>query len=199
MASRGRPPLPRGAYAFDDPHWACPAAVVLDTNVVAEALLASNTEHSECAAVLGSLSAEGAVVVFNELLEVELSQVLFVAALRERHPKKRIKDIAFDDRIRPRAARLLAQGQQAWADLLSTLQHSRVSLAEVASDVPTLMGSYGLESYDAVHAATVLATGITDFVSLDNGFAKLPPSQFVLHTTTARIRRTRERRRRAGF
>ena len=166
---------------------------------MAEALLSSNPEHAPCAALMKTLSNEGAIVVFNELLEVELSQVLFAAALRERHPKKRLKDIAFDDRIRPRAGRLLTQGQRAWSELLSTLRHSRVDLGEVAADVPGLMSRYGLESYDAVHAATLLSTEIVDFVSLDNGFAKLPPAQIVLHTTAARVQQTRVRRRRAGF
>lgn len=92
MAGPGRPPLPRGVHAFDEPGWTCPAAIVLDTNVVAEALLPSGPDHVACSALINTLKPSGAVVVFNELLELELSQVLFVAALRERHPKKRIKE-----------------------------------------------------------------------------------------------------------
>jgi len=148
--------------------------------------------------LINTLKPSGAVVVFNELLELELSQVLFVAALRERHPKKRIKDVAFDDRIRPRASRLLAQGRRSWGDVLSTVEYSRVQLGDVLADVPDFMSDYGLESYDAVHAATVRSTGVTDFISLDNGFSKIPPAEMTLHTTMSRLRQTRIRRQRAG-
>lgn len=69
---------------------------------------------------------------------------------------------------------------------------------EVAEDVPRLMQEYGLQSYDAVHAATLLASEITDFVTRDGGFAVLPPAIATLHTTQARLAGTRARRRRAG-
>lgn len=172
---------------------------MLDTNVVAEALLPTSPSHVECLALFEELGNAESVVVFNELLEVELSQVLFVAAIRERHPRKRIKDAATDNRIRPRAARLLTQGRKAWSDLLSTVAYSRIPLGAVEPDVPKIMSDYGLESYDAVHAATAMATGVTDILSLDNGFAKVPPATLALHTTSARVRQTRDRRRRAGF
>lgn len=59
VAARGRPPLPRGVLAFDAPEWQPPKVVLLDTNVVAEALLANQPEHSACLAVLERLDAEG--------------------------------------------------------------------------------------------------------------------------------------------
>jgi hypothetical protein len=52
MAQGGRPPLPRGVFAFDEPDWKPPKAAVLDINVVAEALLPNQPEHAVCAAVL---------------------------------------------------------------------------------------------------------------------------------------------------
>jgi len=48
MAQRGRPPLPRGVFAFEAPEWEPSEAVVLDTNVVTEALLPNQPEHAEC-------------------------------------------------------------------------------------------------------------------------------------------------------
>lgn len=172
--------------------------VLLDTNVVVEAVVPTSPSKAECAGVLEDLRDAGTLVLFSDLLEVELSQALFVAALRERHPRKRIKDIAVDDRIRPRAARLLRQGRASWEELLSTMTFARVAVGEVVAEVPQIMGRFGLESYDAVHAASAMRTGVADLVSLDNGFAKVPPSDLVLHTTQARLRQTRERRRRAG-
>ena len=71
--------------------------------------------------------------------------------------------------------------------------------SESALATPGLIQKYGLESYDAVHAATLLDSGITDFVTRDSGFAALPPGVATLHTTRARLTNTRARRRRAGY
>ncbi len=103
MARRGRPPLPRGVFAFDAPEWEPPEAVVLDTNVVAEALLPKEPEHAPCLDVLELLANSGTTVVFSRLLEIELWEVIFNLALRERHPRKNIRHVRYDNRVRPRA------------------------------------------------------------------------------------------------
>jgi|SRR5665213_1477252 len=199
MAPRGRPPLPRGVFAFDAPGWEPPKAVVLDTNVVAEALLPKQPEHDACLAVLERLGTAGTSITFSRHLEIELWEVLFNLALRERHPRKELRRVRYDNRVRPRAARLLGQTQQAWEKMLGSLDWSLVEIDNVAAEVPGLMQKYGLQSYDAVHAATLLNSGITDFVTRDGGFAALPPAVATLHTTQARLTNTRARRRRAGY
>jgi len=173
---------------------------VLDTNVVAEALLANQPEHAACRTVLRRFAAEGTTVVFSRLLEIELWEVVFNLALRERHPRKNLRHVRYDKRVRPRAARLLRQAQKAWEqDVLGQLAWLRIELPEVAAGVPELMQEYGLQSYDAVHAATLKASGLVDFVTRDGGFAALPPDLATLHTTQARLASARARRRRAGY
>lgn len=200
MAAPGRRPRPRGVFAFDAPDWELPKAVVLDTNVVAEALLPNQPEHIACRTVLRRFATAGTAVVFNRLLEIELWEAVFNLALRERHPRKNIRHVRYDNRVRPRAARLLRQAQQAWQeDVLAPLAWSRIEMHEVAGDVPKLMQDYGLQSYDAVHAATLLVSGLTDFITRDGGFAVLSPAVATLHTTHARLSSTRARRRRAGY
>jgi predicted nucleic acid-binding protein len=199
MAVRGRPPLPRGVFAFDAPEWHPPKTVLLDTNIVAEALLANQHEHDACLAVLERLGTEGSTVVFSRLLEIELWETVFNLALRERHPRKDTRRVRYDNRVRPRAARLLGQAHTAWEKKLDSLKWSRVEIHDIAEDVPKLMQDHGLQSYDAVHAATLLDSGITDFVTRDGGFAVLPPTAATLHTTQARLVGTRARRRRAGY
>jgi predicted nucleic acid-binding protein len=184
--------------AFDDDGWRPPGTALLDTNVVAEALLPNEPEHAQCASVLHRLAEAGTTVVFSRLLEVELWEVIFNLALRERHPRKDLRHVRYDSRARKRAARLLAQAQTAWEELLDTLAWQRVEIDEVASDVPKLMQQYGFQSYDAVHAATLLDGECTDFVTRDGGFAALPSAVATLHTTKARLAQTRGRRRRAG-
>lgn len=200
MVQRGRPPLPRGVLAFDAPGWESPRAVMLDTNVVAEALLPNQPEHAECRALLRQFADKGTAVVFSRLLEIELWEVVFNLALRERHPRKNIRHVRYDNRVRPRAARLLQQAQKAWQDdLRSPLAWSRIEMHEVAEDVPKLMQEYGFQSYDAVHAATLMDSELTNFVTRDGGFAALPPAVATLHTTQARLAGTRARRQRAGY
>jgi predicted nucleic acid-binding protein len=198
VVARGRPPLPRGVLAFDEPEWQPPKTVLLDTNVVAEALLANQPEHAACLTVLERLGAEGTTVIFSRLLEIELWEVAFNLALRERHPRKDVRHVRYDNRVRPHAARLLGQAHKAWEKMLGSLAWSRVEIHDVAPEVPRLMQDYGLQSYDAVHAATLMASEATDFVTRDGGFAVLPPAVATLHTTQARLASTRARRRRVG-
>lgn len=199
MAPRGRPPLPRGVFAFDAREWQQPEAVLLDTNVVAEALLPNQPEHVPCAAVMKRLADEKTTVIFSRLLEIELWEAVFNLALRDRHPRKDTRRVRYDSRVRRRAARLLAGAQESWKDLLDTLAWSRIEIDEVALEVPKLMQEYGFQSYDAVHAATLLSSEVTDLVTRDGGFAALPPTIATLHTTQARLSGTRGRRRRAGY
>jgi predicted nucleic acid-binding protein len=125
--------------------------------------------------------------------------VAFNLALRERHPRKNLRRVRYDNRVRPRAARLLGQAHKAWERMLGSLAWSRVEIHDVASDVPKLMQDYGLQSYDAVHTATLMVSKVTDFVTRDGGFAVLPPALVTLHTTQTRLAGTRSRRRRAGY
>jgi predicted nucleic acid-binding protein len=198
VAVRGRPPLPRGVFAFDAPGWQPPEMVLLDTSVVAEALIVNQPEHSICLDVLELLASNGSTVLFSRLLEIELWETAFNLALRERHPRKHLRHVRYDSRVRPRAARLLDQAHQAWEKMLGSLSWSRVEIHEVAPEVPRLMQEYGFQSYDAVHAATLLDSKCTDFITRDGGFAVLPPTAATLHTTQARLVGTRGRRRRAG-
>jgi predicted nucleic acid-binding protein len=93
----------------------------------------------------------------------------------------------------PKAA--LTRAERYWNELLGTLDWRCVEVHDVADAVPDLMRNYGLQSYDAVHAATLLASGVTDLVSRDAGFAVLLPEDATLHTTRRRLGRTRARRR----
>lgn len=181
--------------AFDSPTWTPPAAVVVDTNVVAEALLKDEPEETVCNALLVRLGIERTLVVFNELLELELWEVVVNQALRRTMPRSQLRHRRFAVDGRRDAAVALDRARRRWNEVLGFLVWQRVELRDVADAVPDLMRSYGLQSYDAVHAATLLATGVTDLVSRDAGFAVLLPEDATLHTTTRRIARTRARRR----
>ena len=136
--------------------------------------------------------------MFNRLLELELWEVIFNQLLRARVPRAQRRHARFGVEVRTQAAHALDRAEQTWRTLLSTLESRCVELDEVTDAVPDLMRSYGLQSYDAVHAATLLASGVTDLVTRDAGFAVLLPEDATVHTTRARLSRTRSRRVRAG-
>jgi len=136
--------------------------------------------------------------VFNRLLEIELWEVVFNHALRAHLPREDRRHARFTPDGRRHAARALSRAKETWSILLSTLRWQCIEVDAVADAVPDLMRSYGLQSYDAVHAATLLASGVTDMVTRDAGFAVLLPEDATLHTTKARASRTRRRRVEAG-
>lgn len=158
-------------------------------------MLADQDECATCDVVLRHLGSSGTVVVFNRLLELELWEVVFNHALRRTLPARdrRIRRFELDKRRDAVAA--LDRARQLWNDFLEDLTWQCVELHEVADAVPDLMRAYGLQSYDAVHAATLLTSGVTDMVTRDAGFAVLLPEDATLHTTRRRLSRTRARRR----
>ncbi len=181
--------------AFDGLRWESPEAVVINTSVVAEALLRREPEHAACDELLRRLAHERTRVVFNRLLEAELWEVVFNHALRTHTGQPDVRHSRFRQDARRAAAAKLDEAICAWNEMLAALDWQCVELDEVADAVPDLMCAYGLQSYDAVHAATLLRSGVTDMVSRDAGFAVLLPEDATLHTTRRRLSRTRARRR----
>lgn len=181
--------------AIDTATWEPPDAVVIDTNVVAEALLREEPEHDVCDALFQRLVVTRTVVVFNRLLEAELWEVVFNHALRTHTGRRDTRHSRYRRDVRAAATAMLDRAIQDWHEMLDTLDWECVELHEVADAVPDLMRAYGLQSYDAVHAATLLASGVTDMVTRDAGFAVLMPEDATLHTTRRRLSRTRTRRR----
>jgi predicted nucleic acid-binding protein len=49
------------------------------------------------------------------------------------------------------------------------------------------MRSYGLASYDAVHAATAIEAGVPVMVTLDTHFASLPQRTLHVYTDAGRV------------
>jgi predicted nucleic acid-binding protein len=180
---------------FDTSAWNPPAAVVIDTNVVVEAFLSDESEHAACEEVFRRFASHGTLVVFNRLLELEMWEVVFNQALRRDVPHRHRRQRRFDHDSRRGATEALIRAERYWSELLGTLDWRCVEVDDVADAVPDLMRNYGLQSYDAVHAATLLASGVTDMVSRDAGFAVLLPEDATLHTTRRRLGRTRARRR----
>jgi predicted nucleic acid-binding protein len=181
--------------AFDVPAWEPPDAVVIDTNVVAEALLRREPEHEVCDELFQHLVRARTVVVFSRLLEAELWEVVFNHALRRHTGRRETRYARYRRDARRAAGVMLDRAIQDWNKLLDALDWQCVELHEVADAVPDLMRAYGLQSYDAVHAATLLTSGVTDMVTRDAGFAVLMPEDATLHTTRRRLSRTRARRR----
>lgn len=192
MNSPGRPAKDRGILAFGE-QLLLPATVLLDTSFVAEALLSAQPHHGEAATFLARLAEHGTVVHFNRLLEVELAEVAFRAAIAEQHGRGRWRKLRHDGRVRRRADRLTRDSLQAWERTLEAFDYVVYGLDDVLADVPLLMGRHGLSSYDAVHAASGLLDPVEAVATLDTDFASLPDS-IDLYTAQARVRSMRRHR-----
>ena len=83
----------------------------------------------------------------------------------------------------------------AWTELLSFVPHRRIGVDDVADRVPDLMERYGLGSYDAIHAATAISTGVRRLVAIDAGFGNVPETQLSLYVDRTRVASCRARRR----
>ena len=189
----GRPPLPRGVYNFEDLTQKVPSEVLLDTSFVVAVLNVSEPKHRECVDFLQRLTDEQSLLVYNRLLEVELAEVAFKLAVKERHGSRGWPSKRNDGRVRRRAGRIMKGFSASWRDIVDTRPSLCVEVEEVAGDVPDGMHGWGLGSYDAVHAATAVYAA-TSLVTLDAGFAAVPERQLTIYTDSSRVSSCRRRR-----
>jgi predicted nucleic acid-binding protein len=171
-----------------------PEDVVVDTSFVVEALVGTQQQHEVCRGFLERLLAAETTLYFNRLLEIELAEAAFRFALQERLGRRVREADRRDGRLRRRAGRLMEETQDAWDEALAGFSFVCVELHEVADMTPQLMRDHGLRSYDAVHVATALLAGVRDVVTLDVGFANVPPEMLNVHTTRHRLASCRARR-----
>jgi predicted nucleic acid-binding protein len=107
--------------AFDAPTWESPDAIVVDTNVVAEALLQREPEHDICDALFRRLAEGRTLIVFSRLLEVELWEVVFNHALRTHTGRRDIRHSRYRHDARRAAGVMLDRAIRDWNELLDTL------------------------------------------------------------------------------
>lgn len=194
VPARGTTRDGRAVFSLEQAALFVPAEIALDTSFVGHALIASQPHHAVCLAFLRRIAEEGSRIWFNRLLEIELREVAFRAALVERHGRRWMR-YRHDGRARRYAASVLARVEESWSNVLDVSRWARVELHEVSDGVSSLMRTYGLSSYDAVHAATAIAAGVRDLATLDTGFAAIPSRTLSIHTGRGRVRRCRELRR----
>lgn len=190
MAGPGRPALPRGVFSFEVSDSPTPELVTLDSSFAVNALLSAEDHHAAARAYLERLADSDTFLVFNHLLELELREVAFRAPLIEAFPKD-WRRRRHDRRTLRRARRLIKSTMSAWEELLTAFGHAIVQVDAVYDRVPDLMDRYGLQSYDAVHAATAEMYGTGEIVTTDVGFAAVPEDRLTLYVNTGRMGRCR--------
>jgi predicted nucleic acid-binding protein len=173
-----------------------PLDVVLDTSFLVNAFVDSEQLHTVCERYLEKLVAAEATVYYNAITDLELAEVAFRLAIRERHGNRR--GARNDGRITARAGRLAEELMTAWELTLSTVTNVRVEVGEVAGDYLPLMTKYGLGSMDAVHAATALFVEADGLVTTDAGFGNVPMTDLRLFVDSSRVASCRRRRGGAG-
>jgi predicted nucleic acid-binding protein len=190
----GRPPHIREVFSFEDLTLDVPREVVLDTSFVVGALIKTETDHAACREFMVRLADADSTVYFNRILEIELAEVAFRLAVKERHGNKGWPQKRNDGRVRRRAARLSDSLFKSWNELLDAVPHVRIELHEVAEAVPEWMAKYGLGSMDAAHAITASYAEVDGLVTTDAGFGNVGAKQLRLYVDASRVRSCRRRR-----
>jgi predicted nucleic acid-binding protein len=189
----GRRPLSHGVFSCEAAELILPSEVTLDTSFVANALVVGEALHEPARGFFERLAEARSVLVFNELLELELRETAFRIPLVERFPRD-WRRRRHDGRSLGRAHRLLEATMGAWEDLLSAFTYLEVQVGEVMDRVEELMGAFGLSSYDAVHVATGEYAGARTLVTTDAGFASVPETRLTIYTNASRVGPCRRRR-----
>lgn len=86
----GRPALPRAVFDFESPTLELPEAVVLDTSFVANFLNPAEAKHDACVDFIERLTRARTTLIYNRLMEIELAEVAFRIAIRERHGSNKV-------------------------------------------------------------------------------------------------------------
>jgi predicted nucleic acid-binding protein len=195
MSSRsGRRSSTQGVHAIEDQELLLPDPIALDTSFVVEALIPTQRLHELCSAFLHRIAQSGIRVVTSELLEVELAEAVFKITLRDRWGREWQRRRS-DGRARRGARGALIGAAAAYQSMIiSSAAHVSIPVSRVSRDAMTLMSDHGLASYDAVHAATAIASGAEAIVTTDTGFAALPSAMLSIYTDRSRVPAARRRR-----
>ncbi|HZA41387.1 MAG TPA: type II toxin-antitoxin system VapC family toxin [Actinomycetota bacterium] len=182
----GRRPLSHRIFSFEAAELILPSEITLDTSFVVNALFVGEALHEPARGFLQRLAEARSILVFNELLELEVRETAFRIPLVERFPDD-WRRRRHDGRSLRRAHRLVRGIMDAWEDLLSAFTYLEVQVAEVMDRVEELMGTFGLSSYDAVHVATGEYAGARTLVTTDAGFASVPETRLTIYTNASRV------------
>jgi predicted nucleic acid-binding protein len=176
-----------------------PDVIVLDTSAVAVVLFEDQDAHAEYAQFLARAVQAGTTLVYCEMLDLELAQVCMKAARKE-HDGRR-------ERFVPAGRTLIRDVFGRWRALYSETGSLRVPVGPserrdtVGSPVRDaafhLIERYGIDSYDATHAATAVLFG-APLVCADNRFAHVPEEVLTMITDSARVVDCRAIRERAA-
>jgi predicted nucleic acid-binding protein len=180
-------------YAIEDPTLLLPDPLALDTSFVVESLIETQPLHDRCADFASRIAESGIRVVTSELLQVELAEAAFAIALKERWGRQ-WRQHRTDGRVRRRGRRLVDEVSGRYELLLSAVPHIDLPVGRIAAAAARVMADHGLASYDAVHAATAIATGCQAIVTTDTGFALLPASTLAIYTDRSRLASARNKR-----
>jgi predicted nucleic acid-binding protein len=142
-------------------------------------LLTTQPLHPGCSAFLKRIFDSGVAVVTSDLLAVELAESAFAITLKERWGG-RWRGHRTDGRSRRPATQRLNHTVMHYEALLSPVNHLPIPVRRVTADAMVLMTDFGIASYDAVHAASAIASGAEAIVTLDTGFALLPSAQLAI-------------------
>jgi predicted nucleic acid-binding protein len=160
------------------------APVYLDTSVAVTSVESGIPHHRACAAFCDGLRDAGTEVVVSQLVRVEFLNAWFRLSTSPYLQPDTVR------RYRLRAWDRDAMVRDSWMvhgvamfdrflDSFAATTEVPLNRQIIAASIP-LMARHRLRSLDAVHVATALFVGVSDFAAVDEDFRRVPNLRFVL-------------------
>jgi predicted nucleic acid-binding protein len=191
--ARGRPVSKREVFAFGESRVWPPQEALVDSDFIGRAFFTNENNHAECLEALVDMVISDTAIVYSSQLEVELAEVAYKIALRERYGAAWGERRA-DGRCRARADRITKRIMDSWFSVVQVANVRRIDVTDVQAQVPEMMRRYGLKSYDAIHLATSFEATVPVIVTTDRDFAEVPAAQLRIHTAASCVPGMRRRR-----
>lgn len=166
---------------------------MLDTSFVVNAMFTGQDHYRECRNALIDMAEADTRMIYSSHLDVELIEASYKVALKEQHPRDWARRRP-DGRCRARADRITTRMLRLWAQVMREFRTTRIDAGQVTDLVPEIMRKWGLESYDAVHVATCMRTGVQVLVAVDHDFGFVPASELRVFTVEDHVRGMRRKR-----
>lgn len=155
-----------------------PSDAYLDTNVIISAIIAGSDNARACREFCARLADGRSRVYFSRIVRLEVSQAILklatkpnrlVATLREQFELDAWDtDIEVRERWMEHGAREFERLRDEFFQVYEFPFQERVWRRSLG-----LMARYRLQSHDAIHAATALELGVTQFVTSDDHFLRV--------------------------
>ena len=164
--------MPAAERSFSDPP---PDRLYVDTDIAISHLVSSQPHHARCMGFLENLARYGTVIYLSSLTWMEYVHVITRERFRQALPEETRSRFRLDrweeSRVREQ---FVVASVHALEELLNEFEWVEVFLtSDIRVDALRLVARYSLDGQDAIHLASALHEGVTDFAGFDAHYRRV--------------------------